>query len=46
MKVTRKILLDVDKVDRVMTEVNILRNVKHVSCKNMVTFNVSISVLC
>jgi hypothetical protein len=32
--------------DKVMAEVNILRELKHVSCKNMATFYVSKSVLC
>jgi len=35
-----------DDPDQVMNEVKVLRALKHVSCKNMVTFHCSISVLC
>lgn len=36
----------INNPDKVMAEVNILRGLKHVSFKNMVTFHVSVSVLC
>jgi len=46
MKVAEKKHFDNNNPDKVMAEVNILRGLKHVSCKNMVTFHCSISVLC
>jgi hypothetical protein len=36
----------INNPDKVMAEVNILRGLKHVSCKNVVTFHISKSVMC